>query len=143
MTDPLEQQLEKWHKVFLIYLGAGVMLVLIALIDLPARSMSLSGSYSMVIDGWCGVCLLLFMACLVPGVLLLAAPRWREAQIAGRASTGFGFLGVAWLALLGFSLYVNVLLPMAFHLGVLILGVILALAYLLLHRRTRKGEMFP
>lgn len=143
MTDPLEQQLEKWNKVFWIYLGAGGTLVLVALIDLPARLMSLRNNSSMVVDGWCGVCAILFIACLIPGALLLAAPRWREAQIAGRACTGFGFLGIAWLALLGFSLYVNALLPMAFHLLVFILGVILAFAYLFLKRRHRKEEIFP
>ncbi len=143
MTDTLEQQLEKWNKVLLIYLGAGITSLLVALVDLPVRIMSLRSNLSMAVDGWCGVCLILFIACLTPGVLLLATPRWRNAQIVGRVPTGFGFLGVAWLAMLSFSLYINVLLPMVFHFIVFALGVILALAYLLFQRRPRKEEIFP
>ncbi len=143
MTDTLEQQLEKWKKALLIYLGAGTTLLLTALIDLPAQIVQARSDPYRVVDGWYGLGFILFIACLTPGVLLLATPRWRQANLAGRTPTGFGFLGVAWLDMLSFSLRSGGLLPAAFHYFVFALGVILAVSYLLLRRRPRKEEMFP
>jgi hypothetical protein len=71
-------------------------------------------------------------------------PRWRNAQLDERLSTGFGFLGVAWLAMLGFCLHANYLLPMVCHFLVAALGAGLAGGYLLLrHGRSGKEELFP
>lgn len=143
MIETLEMQLEKWKKALLVYLGAGSTLLLVALIDLPAQMLQTGGAQFQGIDGWYGLWFILLIACLAPGVLLLAAPRWRKSQLADRTPTGFGFLGVAWLAMLGFSLHGGALLPVVFHFLVFALGVILGGAYLLLRRRPRKEEMFP
>lgn len=144
MSDSLDLQLAKWKKVLLVYLGAGMALVLAALVDLPARVQSLRSDHAMVVDGWCGLAFILFIAGLTPGLTLLAAPHWRAVSREERLPAAFGFLGVSWLALLSFGLRAAVLLPWAFHLTVAGVGVGLAGAYLLLRRgRLRKEEMFP
>ncbi|TLN23653.1 hypothetical protein FDZ74_03570 [bacterium] len=144
MTETLEQQLEKWRKVLLIFLGAGTTLFLTALIDLPIRMDTLKRDHNMVVDGWLGLWFLLLLACLTPGIMLLAMPRWRKAQLEQRRATGFGFLGVAWLALLGFSMHVNILLPAVGHFIIFALGPLMAAVFLLLRRaQPRKEEMFP
>lgn len=144
MSEDLNRQLAKWKKVLLVYLGAGIALTLAALVDLPGQMQVMRSVHAMTVDGWCGLAAILWLASLTPGIALLVAPHWRQAQLEDRVSVAFGFLGVAWLALLGFSLRVNVLLPWAFHLIVAALGVGLAGWYLLLRRgRPRKEEMFP
>lgn len=143
MTETLEQQLEKWKKTLLIYLGAGMTLLLVALIDLPAQMLQARSNHFIMVDGWYGLWFILLIACLTPGVLLLATPRWRQAQLEDRVPTGFGFLGVAWLVMLGFSMHTSTLLPTVFHFLIFALGVMLAVVYLLLRRRPRKEEMFP
>lgn len=144
MTETLEQQLEKWKRVLLVYLGAGSALALIALVDLPMRVLEQRANPATVIDGWYGLWFLLLLSSLTPGLLLLLAPRWRSAKLQSRLPTGFGFLGVAWLAMLGFSLRGSVLLPVAFHFIVAASGAVLAGGYLFLRRGLpRKEEMFP
>ena len=144
MTESLEQQLEKWKKVLLVFLGAALALLITALIDLPARMTILQQDSRMVVDGWLGVWFILLIACLTPGIMLLIVPRWRNAQLEGRSATGFGFLGVAWLVMLGFSLHVNVLLLAVGHFIIFALGLFLAAFYLLLRRsQPRKEEIFP
>jgi hypothetical protein len=144
MTETLEQQLEKWKKALLVYLGAGTMLFLVALVDLPWRVDMLKKDSSMVVDGWLGLWFILLIASLTPGILLLAMPRWRKSGLEQRVLTGFGFLGVAWLTMLGFSMYVNVLLPAAGHFIIAASGPLLATIFLLLRRsKPRKEEIFP
>ena len=153
MTETLEEQLEKWKKAWLIFLGAGSALFLTALIDFPARIyeyrsnasiLEIRGTGSMLVDGWFGVWFILLIACLTPGILLLLAPRWRKSQLEQRAATGYGFLGVAWLLMAGFSLRMNVMLPALGHFVILTWGPLLAVILLLLRRaQPRKEEMFP
>ena len=143
MTESLEQQLEKWKKVLLVYLGAALALLITALIDLPARITMLRQDNRMVVDGWLGLWFILLIASLTPGVLLLVVPRWRKAELEGRVTTGFGFLGVAWLVMLGFSFQVNVLLPAVGHFIIFALGLFLAAFYLLRRGKPRKEEIFP
>ena len=153
MIETLEGQLEKWEKVLLIFLGVGSALFLTALIDLPSRIyefrendsiLEIRGTGSMLVDGWLGIWFLLLIACLIPGILLLASPRWRKSQLEQRAATGYGFLGVAWLLMAGFSLRMNVMLPALGHFIFLTWGPLLAVILLLLRRTPqRKEEMFP
>ena len=144
MTETLEVQLQKWRKILLVFLGAGATLFLTALIDFPARMATLREDGNTLIDGWLGIWFLLLIACLTPGILLLLAPRWRKSQLEQRAATGYGFLGVAWLLMAGFSLRMNVMLPALGHFIILTWGPLLAVILLLLRRaQPRKEEMFP
>lgn len=144
MTETLEVQLQKWQKTLLVFLGAGATLFLTALIDFPARMATLREDGNTLIDGWLGIWFLLLIACLTPGILLLLAPRWRKSQLEQRAATGYGFLGVAWLLMAGFSLRMNVMLPALGHFIILTWGPLLAVILLLLRRaQPRKEEMFP
>lgn len=143
MTESLEQQLEKWRKVLLVYLGAALALLITALIDLPARISILQQNNGMMVDGWLGVWFILLIACLTPGILLLVIQRWRKAELEGRVTTGFSFLGVAWLVMLGFSFHVNVLLPAVGHFIIFALGLFLAVFFLVSRGKHRKEEIFP
>lgn len=144
MIETLEVQLQKWRKILLVFLGAGATLFLMALVDFPARMATLRQDGNTLVDGWLGIWFLLLIACLTPGILLLASPRWRKSQLEQRAATGYGFLGVAWLLMAGFSLRMNVLLPAIGHFIFLTWGPLLAVILLLLRRTPqRKEEMFP
>ena len=144
MIETLEVQLQKWRKILLVFLGAGATLFLMALVDFPARMATLRQDGNTLVDGWLGIWFLLLIACLTPGILLLASPRWRKSQLEQRAATGYGFLGVAWLLMAGFSLRMNVMLPAIGHFIFLTWGPLLAVILLLLRRTPqRKEEMFP
>ncbi len=144
MTETLEVQLQKWQKTLLVFFGAGAVLFLTALSDFPSRMAALRQEGYTLIDGWFGLWFILLVACLTPGILLLLAPSWRKSQLEQRVPTGFGFLGVAWLVMLGFSLRMNVLLPPLGHFLIAASGPLLAAIYLLLRRnQPRKEEMFP
>ena len=144
MIETLEVQLQKWRKILLVFLGAGATLFLMALVDFPARMATLRQDGNTLVDGWLGIWFLLLIACLTPGILLLASPRWRKSQLEQRAATGYGFLGVAWLLMAGFSLRMNVMLPALGHFIFLTWGPLLAVILLLLRRTPqRKEEMFP
>ena len=144
MIETLEVQLQKWRKILLVFLGAGATLFLMALVDFPARMATLRQDGNTLVDGWLGIWFLLLIACLTPGILLLASPRWRKSQLEQRAATGYGFLGVAWLLMAGFSLRMNVLLPAIGHFIFLTWGPLLAVILLLLRRTPqRKEKMFP
>ena len=144
MIETLEVQLQKWRKILLVFLGAGATLFLMALVDFPARMATLRQDGNTLVDGWLGIWFLLLIACLIPGILLLASPRWRKSQLEQRAATGYGFLGVAWLLMAGFSLRMNVMLPALGHFIFLTWGPLLAVILLLLRRTPqRKEEMFP
>ena len=144
MTETLEVKQQKWQKTLLVFLGAGATLFLTVLIDFPSRMAALRQDGNMLVDGWFGLWFLLLIASLTPGILLLLAPRWRKSQLEQRVPTGFGFLGVAWLVMLGFSLRTNVLLPPLGHFLISASGPLVAAIYLLLRRaQPRKEEIFP
>jgi hypothetical protein len=142
MIETLEVQLQKWRKILLVFLGAGATLFLMAVVDFPARMATLRQDGNTLVDGWFGIWFLLLIASLTPAILLLM-PRWRKSQLEQRAATGYGFLGVAWLLMAGFSLRMNVLLPAIGHFIFLTWGPLLAVILLLLRRTPqRKEEMF-
>ena len=144
MIETLEVQLQKWRKILLVFLGAGATLFLMALVDFPARMATLRQDGNTLVDGWFGIWFLLLIASLTPAILLLLMPHWRKSQLEQRAATGYGFLGVAWLLMAGFSLRMNVMLPALGHFIFLTWGPLLAVILLLLRRTPqRKEEMFP
>jgi FtsH-binding integral membrane protein len=144
--EQLEQQLEKWKRILLVYVGSAATLLVIALVELPATVAAANEpDASFVIDGWYAVWFVLVLACLTPGIMLLIGPSWRVVPKAQRLGTGFGFLGSAWVALMAFDLRVAALdIPPLFHYAVALFGVALLVAYLILKRKSRVGEeLFP
>ncbi len=142
--EQLENQLAKWKNVLLAYAGAAVTLLVIALVELPAITIARHADSALQIDGWYGVWLVLELGCLAPGIMLLLAPSWRTLPRAVRLNPGFGFLACAWIALLAFDLRIAGLdVPIAFHIVVAGLGVVLLITYLLLKRKMGVEELFP
>ncbi len=143
--DQLEKQLAKWKNVLLLYTGAAVTLLVIALVELPAITIARSADNALLIDGWYGVWLVLELGCIAPGFMLLLAPSWRKLPRSLRLNPGFGFLACAWVALLAFDLRVAGLdVPVAFHFVVAGLGAILLATYLVFKRKIGVGEeLFP
>jgi hypothetical protein len=145
MSD-LESQLIKWQRLLLIYAGAAGILLATTLAELPLylESYQRMGRV-MNVNPWFGICLVLLLACLTPGILLLAGRAWRTLPLARRLPSAFGFLGCAWAALAAFDLRTLPLEPPVYmHLLIFGLGVILATVFLALTRRPKiNEELFP
>jgi hypothetical protein len=99
----------------------------------------------MNVNPWFGICFVLLLACLTPGILLLAARTWRTLPLARRLPATFGFLGCAWAALAAFYLRLLPLEPpLYWHLIIVGLGVILGAVFLAFTRRRKiNDELFP
>ena len=145
MND-LESQLLKWQKMMLVYAGAAGLLLATALAELPiylesyqrmGRVMNINPSF--------GICFVLLLACLTPGILLLVGRAWRTLPLARRLPAAFGFLGCAWATLAAFDLRIWPLAPpLALHLVILGLGVVLAASFMVFTRRRKiNEELFP
>jgi hypothetical protein len=131
----LEQQLEKWKRVLLLFLGAGL--------TLAASTFGITGAYTFSL-GWVMVWIVLQLGTIPAGLLLLFAKDWRQLPLPQRLNTAFGFLGVGWLCwlALGFRISVDSYFPLAF---ILLLGAGLAIIYLLRRRAHTSSpeEIFP
>ena len=142
----IESQLNKWQKLLLVYAGAAGILLAGMLANLPLNFESFQRlGRVMTVSPWVGMCLVLLLACLAPGILLLAGRAWRTLPLARRLPTAFGFLGCAWAALAALDLFLLPLeLPLYMHLVIFGLGVVLAASYLVFTRRRGKSEeLFP
>lgn len=142
----LENQLLKWQKLLLAYAGAAVILLATTLAELPLYLESYQDiGRVMDVNPWFGICFMLLLACLTPGILLLAGQAWRKLPLARRLPASFGFLGCAWVALAAFDLRLLPLaLPLFLHLFIFGLGIALAASYLAFtHRQGKSEELFP
>ena len=142
----IESQLQKWQKLLLVYAGAAGILLAGMLAELPLNFESFQRlGRVMTVSPWVGMCLVLLLACLPPGIMLLAGRAWRTLPLARRLPTAFGFLGCAWAALAAWDLFFLPLEPPLYaHLLILGLGVALAASSLVLFRRRGKSEeLFP
>lgn len=142
----LESQLNKWQRLLLIYAGAAGILLAATLAELPLylESYQRMGRV-MSVNPWFGICLVLLLACLWPGILLLTGRAWRTLPLARRLPSAFGFLGCAWAALAAFDLrFLPLEPPLYWHLIIAGLGIILGVVFLVFTRRRRiKEELFP
>jgi hypothetical protein len=134
-TDYLEQQLEKWKRVLLLFVGAGL--------TLAASTFGFTGPYTFSF-GWVTAWLILQLGTVSAGLLLLFSKQWRQLPLLRRLNTAFGFLGAAWLGWLaiGFCIVGESLATFTF---ILLVGALLAVTYFLLRRsNTRTSEeIFP
>ncbi len=134
-TEYLEQQLEKWKRVLLVFVGVSL--------TLAASTFGLSGSYIFSL-GWIVAWLILQLGTIPAGLLMLFSKTWRQLPLMQRLNTAFGFLSAAWLGWLavGFSVPNGWLGVSTF---ILLVGVIPAAIYLRLRRVIRRvpEEIFP
>jgi len=144
--NELDSQLIKWQRLLLIYAGAAGILFAATLAELPLylESFQRMGRV-MTVNPWFGICFVLLLACLWPGILLLAGRDWHTLPLARRLPTAFGFLGCAWAALAAFDLRLLPLEPpLYWHLVIVGLGILLATVFLVFTRRRKiKEELFP
>lgn len=134
-TEYLEQQLEKWQRVLLLFLGAGLMMA--------ASTFGIAGEYSFSY-GWVMAWLVLQLGTVPVGLLMLFSKDWRRLPLTQRLNTAFGFLGTGWLGWLAIGFRLAGESSLAFA-ATLLPGAILALIYLL-SRRTQirpAEEIFP
>ena len=143
--NELDAQLVKWQKLLLVYAGAAGLLLATTLADLPLylESYRLMGQV-MNVSPWFGIWFVLLLACLTPGILLLAGRAWRRLPLARRLPSAMGFLACSWATLVAFDLRTLPLdPPLPLHLIVYGLGLALGGFYLLWRRRTGREELFP
>jgi hypothetical protein len=146
MPDTLEYQLEKWKQLLLVFSGAGGVLLVAAIAELPLTFAAYQAMGRVLsVDPINGLSLVLFLACLPPGISLLAGRAWRALPLHRRQGPALGLLACAWAALAALDLRLLPLdLPAWLHLSVLGLGAVLAVAALALVRaRHRAEELFP
>ncbi len=131
----LEQQLEKWKRILLLFLGAGL--------ALAASTFGYMEPYTFSL-GWVTAWVVLQLGTVPVGLLMLFGKDWRQLPLTQRLNTAFGFLAVAWLAWLaiGFRVAGESFATVAF---ILLLGAILAAIYLVLRRAKAYApeEIFP
>lgn len=134
-TEYLEQQLEKWKRVLLLFVGAGL--------TLAASTFGLAGHYHFSL-GWITAWLILQLGAVSAGLLLLFSRQWRQLPLMRRLNTAFGFLGAAWLGWLAIGFSISDGWPVAFTFSGF-LGVILFTTYLLQRRAHANSpeEIFP
>ncbi len=134
-TDYLEQQLEKWKRVLLLFLGVGL--------TLAASTFGYMEPYTFSF-GWITAWVVLQLGTVPVGLLMLFSKDWRQLPLMRRLNTAFGFLGVAWLAWLaiGFRIAGNSFATFAF---IVLSGAVLAAIYLLRRRANTSSpeEIFP
>jgi len=145
-TEDVEKKLEIWKPWLLISVGASIMLLLIAIADIPNQGRAYAPS-------WFYVWPFFQLAVTPAGFVLLISKAWRQIPLHQRLDTAFGYLGVAWLSLFAFGIKSGSDTPVlqsvlgATLLAVLIGGsaIALGLSYWLLHRArsTLPEEIFP
>jgi hypothetical protein len=140
--EMLEKQIMRWKQLLLIYIGVGATLLVEALVELPAQIAS--GQRYLEVNGFMAVCVVLELACLVPGVSLLVLPAWRKLPLKDRMGTAFGYLAVGWVAFLTLGLRAVLLVPVGYNYLLIGMGAGLIIAYWLLRRGKPKAEeIFP
>lgn len=134
-TEYLEQQLEKWKRILLLFVGAGLTLAI--------SMVGISEPYTFSL-GWIVVWIVLQLGAVPAGLLMLFSKDWRRLPLMQRLNTAFGFLGVAWLCWVAISFRVSGESSMAFAL-IMLPGALLATVYLLRRRANNRApeEIFP
>lgn len=134
-TEYLEQQLEKWQRVLLLFLGVGLMMAV--------STFGIVGEYSFSY-GWVTAWVVLQLGTIPAGLLMLFSKDWRRLPLMQRLTTALGFLGTGWLGWLAIGFRVASESSIAFAF-ILLPGAVLAAIYLLLCRANTASpeEIFP
>ena len=131
----LEQQLEKWKRTLMLFLGMGLTLV--------ASTFWLPIPCSLSV-GWALAWLVLQLGTMPIGLLMLFGADWCQLPLAQRLNTALGFLSAAWLGWLAIGFCIASQSFLAFA-SILLPGMLLALIYLLRRRASLNSseEIFP
>jgi hypothetical protein len=134
-VEHLEQQLEKWNRILMLFLGMGLTLVAsVFCLPIPCT----------LSVGWALAWLALQLGTTPLALLMLFGADWCQLPLARRLNTALGFLSAAWLGWLALGLCLSVQSFLAFA-SILLPGMLLALVYLLRRRAGLNSpeEIFP
>ncbi|MGB7539383.1 MAG: hypothetical protein WBM17_12665 [Anaerolineales bacterium] len=90
-----ENNLANFKRVLLIWVGAAVTLLAVAIADIP-------NNRSPFFPGWYGVWVVLQVGAITPAVLLLFGSGFRKLPFPERLNTLFAYLAVSWIVLVAF-----------------------------------------
>lgn len=142
-VEQLETTLHLWKKGLYIAWGAGLMLLLMALLQMHRM-------YKSDVWEWYIAWLILEALVTTPGFILLFLPRWRQIPLRERMDTAYGYFAVAWLGLFAFGVQTGSD-PRNWDYGIMTIasliivgiGLLIALTYWLLRRAEMREEVFP
>jgi hypothetical protein len=134
-SEYLEQQLEKWKRFLLLFLGAGL--------TLAASTFGTTSEYTFS-GGWILAWIVLQLGTVPAGLLMLFSKDWRQLPLTQRLNVAFGFLGIGWLGWLAIGFHICAREPYTFAF-ILLPGAVLATIYLLQRRAHAipPEEIFP
>jgi hypothetical protein len=156
-TDSLENNLANFKRVLLIWVGAVVTLLAVAISDIP-------NMHSPYFPGWYGVWLIIQMGTISPSIMLLFGSGFRKLPFPERLNTIFAYFVVSWIALVAFVIKSGTFLRMnistyfgfAYPIGITItltqlyefvgiIGASIGIAYWILQRKyiTSSEAKFP
>ncbi|MBU2496420.1 MAG: hypothetical protein KJ935_08005 [Candidatus Omnitrophica bacterium] len=142
-VEQLETTLHLWEKGLYIAWGAGLMLLLMALLQMHRM-------YKSEVWEWYIAWLILEALVAPPGFFILFLPRWRRIPLRERMDTAYGYFAVAWLGLFAFGVQTGSD-PRNWDYGIMTIasliivgiGLLIALTYWLLRRVEMREEAFP
>jgi hypothetical protein len=91
-TDSLENNLAKFKRVLLIWVGAVATLLAVAIGDIP-------NSHSPCFPGWYGVWIVVQVGTITPAIMLLFGSGFGRLPLPERLNPLFAYLFVRWIAL--------------------------------------------
>lgn len=156
-TDSLENNLAKFKRVLLIWVGAVVTLLAVAVSDVP-------NSHSLYFPGWYGVWLVMQVGTISPSIMLLFGSGIKKLPFSQRLNTIFAYFILSWITLVAFviksgtflSMNISTYFGFANGMGITftlmqlyefvgIIGASIGIAYWILQRKfiTSPEAMFP
>lgn len=141
-VENIEKRLDIWKQVLLINIGASLVLMIIAIVELlvkfyPDRSYNYSG--------WYVVWFILQVSTVTLGVALLSGRRWRQLSLSTRLNTAFGYFTTGWFVLTALGLKTGINITNELVILIIGTGATIGLSYWWLQRRrvNAPDEMFP
>ncbi len=96
-TDSLENNLANFKRILLIWIGAVVTLLIVAIADIP-------NFQSPYFPGWYGIWLIIQVGTISPSIMLIIGSGFRKLPFPERFNTLFAYLVVSWVALVAFAI---------------------------------------
>jgi hypothetical protein len=91
-TDSSESNLAKFKRVLLIWVGAAITLLAVAIADIP-------NNHSPLFPGWYGVWIVVQVGTITPAIMLLVGSGFRKLPLQERLNPLFAYLVASWIAL--------------------------------------------
>ena len=104
-TDSLENNLANFKRVLLIWVGAVVTLLAVAVSDVP-------NGHSPYFPGWYGVWLIMQVGTISPSIMLLCGSGFKKLPFSERLNTIFAYFVVSWIGLVAFVIKSGMFLSM-------------------------------